>query len=279
MKSRKLLTVYLFLLFLAVATMGSLWWFNKTKQHTIIPRDYNEIREEGILRIITEYSPSGYYISGDTIEGFQYELSQAIAQISGMEVQTLLEMSLSESFKALDENKCDIIAQNIPITSEIREKYLFTDPIVMNKQVLIQRTVEANNGTEPIRNQLDLANKTIYVPHNSPALLRLQHLEHEIGDTIHIIEEVAYSSEQLAIMVAKGDIDFAVCDLQAARTFKKEFPEIDIDTDISFTQLQAWAVRINSPILADSLNNWLKRIREEGIYDKIYKRYYDNQRK
>jgi membrane-bound lytic murein transglycosylase MltF len=279
MKSRKLLTVYLFLLFLAVAVMCSLWWFNQKQTPTIAPRDYKEIRAEGILRIITEYSSSDYYISGDTIEGFQYELSRAIAQIAGLEIQTLLEMSLSESFKALDENKCDVIARNIPITSEIKEKYLFTDPIVMNKQVLIQRTNEANNGIEPLRNQLDLAKKTIYVPHDSPALLRLQHLEHEIGDTIYIIEEPDYSSEQLAILVAKGDIDFAVCDLQAARAFKRDFPEIDIDTDISFTQLQAWAVRTTSPALADSLNNWLRQIREEGIYDKIYKRYYDSQRK
>jgi membrane-bound lytic murein transglycosylase MltF len=279
MKSGKLLTVYLFLLFLAVATMCSLWWFNQKQKHIIAPRDYKEIRAEGILRIITEYNSSDYYISGDTIKGFQYELSRAIAQIAGLEIQTLLEMSLSESFKALDENKCDVIARNIPVTSEIKAEYLFTDPIVMNKQVLIQRTNEANNGIEPLRNQLDLAKKTIYIPLNSPALLRLQHLEHEIGDTIYIIEEPAYSSEQLAIMVAKGDIDFAVCDLQAARIFKRDFPEIDIDTDISFTQLQAWAVRADSPVLADSLNSWLRKIREEGIYDKIYKRYYDNQRK
>jgi membrane-bound lytic murein transglycosylase MltF len=279
MKSRKLLTVYLFLLFLAIAVMCSLWWLDQKQKQLIMPRDYNEVRAEGVLRIMTEYSSSGYYISGDTIEGFQYELSQAIAQIAGLEVQTLLEMSLSESFSALDENKCDVIARNIPVTSEIREKYLFTDPIVMNKQVLIQRTKEANNGTEPLRNQLDLAKKTVYIPHNSPALLRLQHLAHEIGDTIYMIEEPAYSSEQLAIMVAKGDIDFAVCDLQAARIFKRDFPEIDIDTDISFTQLQAWAVRTDSPVLADSLNSWLRKIREEGIYDKIYKRYYDSQRK
>ncbi|MDR0750371.1 MAG: transporter substrate-binding domain-containing protein [Tannerellaceae bacterium] len=279
MKSRKLLSVYLFLLFLAVAAMYSLRQINQKQKHPVTPRDYNEIRAGGILRIMTEYSSSDYYISGDTIEGFQYELSRAIAQIAGLEIQILLEMSLSESFKALDENKCDAIARNIPVTSEIKEKYLFTHPIVMNKQVLIQRTSEANNGIDPLRNQLDLAKKTIHIPHNSPALLRLQHLEHEIGDTIYIAEEPAYSSEQLAIMVAKGDIDFAVCDLQAARTLKKDFPQIDIDTDISFTQLQAWAVRKSSPALADSLNSWFGKIRKEGIYNKIYKRYYNGQRK
>ena len=55
-------------------------------------------------------------------------------------------------------------------------------------------------------------------------------------------------------MVAKGDIDYAVCDQQIARVSKGNLPEIDIDTDISFTQLQSWAVRKDSPILLDSLN-------------------------
>ena len=75
-------------------------------------------------------------------------------------------------------------------------------------------------------------------------------------------------------MVAKGDIDYAGGDQQIARVSKENLPEIDIDTDISFTQLQSWAVRKDSPILLDSLNSWLSQIKESGLYDQIYKRYY-----
>lgn len=277
MRSRKLLIVYILLLLIASATMMMLWRLKK-ENSVVSPRDYPEIKQEGILRLVTEYNQSGYYIAGDTIRGFQYELSQAIAKLSGLEVHTHLVMSLAESFKELSGNKCDIIARNIPITSEIKEKYLFTEPIVFNKQVLIQRTKEANNGLEPLRNQLDLGGKTLYIPKDSPALLRLQNLSHEIGDTIYVIEEQLYSGEQLAIMVAKGDIDYAVCDQQIARLSKQELPEIDIDTDISFTQLQSWAVRKDSPILLDSLNSWLDQIKKNGLYDQIYKRYYTNKK-
>lgn len=272
MKSRKLLVVYIVLLAGVLITMFRL--YSSREVASVAPRDYPEIKEEGILRMVTEYNQSGYYVAGDTIEGFQYELSQAIATLSGLEVQTTLEMSLAESFRLLSENHCDVIARNIPITSEIKENYLFTEPIVFNKQVLVQRTEEANNGIKPIRNQLDLAQKTLYIPKNSPALLRLQNLAHEIGDTIYVKEDELYSSEQLAIMVAKGDIDYAVCDQQIARISQGNLPEIDIDTDISFTQLQSWAVRKDSPILLDSLNSWLSQIKESGLYDQIYKRYY-----
>lgn len=274
MKHCRLLFVYVLLLVLALLTMAILWFSLNQK---VLPRDYTEIREEGILRMITEYSQSGYYIAGDTIEGFQYELSRAIALVSGLEVQTQLEMNLPESFRSLVQNKSDIIARNIPVTSDLNDTYLFTDPIVFNKQVLVQRTADANKGIQPIRNQINLANKTIYIPQNSPAILRLRHLADEIGDSIEIVEEALYSSEQLLIMVAKGDIDYAVCDQQVAQRLTNELPEIDTNTDISFTQLQAWAVRKDSPVLRDSLNSWIKQIKENGLYNKIYKRYYNQQ--
>ncbi|WP_080904898.1 transporter substrate-binding domain-containing protein [Parabacteroides sp. Marseille-P3160] len=238
------------------------------------PRDYNEIKKEGVLRIVTEYNQYDYYISGDTVDGFQYALSRAISDISALNIEIHLEMSLEKSFKGLAQKKYDLIARNIPITSELKEKYLFTTPIVYNKQVLVQRTEEANNGIKPIRNQLDLARKTLYIPKDSPALLRLQNLEHEIGDTIHVVEEPLYSSEQLMMMVARGDIDYAVCDQQLAVLSQKQLPEIDIQTDISFTQLQSWAVRNGSPALRDSLNHWLEQIRQSGLFEQIYKKYY-----
>jgi membrane-bound lytic murein transglycosylase MltF len=272
MKSPKRIFLYIFLLSAVILAMMAL---HKHIRQT--PRDYKEIKSEGILRIVTEYNQSGYYVSGDTIEGFQYELCRTISKISGLEIRIFPEMSLAESFKGLENNEYDIIARNIPVTSEMRENYLFTDPVVLNKQVLVQRKAEANNAILPIRNQLGLARKTLYIPEGSPALLRIGNLRHEIGDTIYVVAENRYSSEQLIIMVAKGDIDYAVCDLQIAAVSRNILPEIDIDTDISFTQLQSWAVRKESTALLDSLNYWFRIIRDNGAYDDIYKRYYKSE--
>ncbi|MDD4514257.1 transporter substrate-binding domain-containing protein [Massilibacteroides sp.] len=270
MKSKKLLIVYLVLLLIVILVMTSLWQF-LNKSNAL--RDYPQIAQEGVIRIVTEYNQAGYYISGDTIEGFQYDLSQAISNVSGLEVQISLSNRLSDSFKQLTEGKYDIIAQNIPVTADRKEEFLFTDPIVFNKQVLVQRA-NRNDSVSVIRNQLDLAKKQVYIPEESPALLRIHNLEDEIGDSIYVVEDKTYSEEQLIIMVAKGEIDYAVCDQQIAETYHKLYPEIDIDTDISFTQLQSWVVRKDAPILLDSLNSWLDKIRKNGIYDNIYKRYY-----
>lgn len=268
MKQRSIPSLFSILILICFLLVSFLFFLGKKK------RDFKEIRKEGILKIVTEYNQYDYYISGDTIEGFQYALGKAISNYSGLNVEIHLEMNLAKSFEGLTNGKYDVIARNIPITSELKQNFLFTDPIVYNKQVLVQRTAEANNNVKPIRNQLDLAKKKLYIPRESPVRLRLDHLAHEIGDTIYIIEDSLYSSEQLMIMVAKGDIDYAVCDRQSATILQKRLPEIDIQTDISFTQLQCWAVRKESPILLDSLNHWMKEIRENGLFDEIYNKYY-----
>ena len=117
MKSKRWIKLYTGLLVLVLVTMCMLWHLHTRALPTT--RDYPEIQKEGVLRLVTEYNQSGYYIAGDTIEGFQYELSQAISKISGLEIQTHLEMNLTESFEALEKGQYDVIARNIPITSDV----------------------------------------------------------------------------------------------------------------------------------------------------------------
>ena len=103
-------------------------------------------------------------------------------------------------------------------------------------------------------------------------------LAHEIGDTIYVNEENTYGDEQLIIMVAKSEIDFAVCDETIAREMRKHFPEIDFSTDISFTQFRSWALRLTSPLLLDSLNIWLKDIKKSPEFQKLKTKYYKKKR-
>lgn len=238
-------------------------------------RDYPEIRKEGILRIVTSYNSIDYYVSGDSVQGFQYELCKSFEKYSGLKVVFYLENNLSNIIKELNNKKYDIIANNIPIIAENRKNLAFTQPIMCEKQVLVQRKQEYNSGVPPIRNQIDLAGKTIYVPEDSPNLLRLRNLSEEIADTIYIIEEKQYNAEQLIYMVVNGDIDYAVTDRQIALTNIDKYPQLDIKTDITFTQIQAWAVRKDSPVLLDSLNNWLDKFKSTKEFQKIKNKYFN----
>ena len=75
-------------------------------------------------------------------------------------------------------------------------------------------------------------------------------------------------------MVSGGDIDYAVCDENIAKANIHLYPNLDIDTDISFTQFYAWGVAKHSPILLDSLNQWLDEYMKSEDYQKLYKKYF-----
>lgn len=238
------------------------------------PRDYAQMIESGELNVVTDYNSIGYFVSGDSIGGFQYEMMRKLEKDWGIKVNVFLENSLNDNLDGLLTHKYDIVTRNIPVNTALKDSFSFTDAITLNKLVLVQRIAELNDGKKPVRQHLELANETIYVAKNSPAILRLENLSHEIGDTIFIREDETYGEEQLVMMVAGGDIDFTVCDEMVAAQLAEKLPEIDTGTDISFTQLESWAVRKDSPVLLDSLNAWLGRFRQSREFEKAYRKYY-----
>ncbi len=238
------------------------------------PEDYVQIQKAGTLRIVTDYNSVGYYVSGDTIAGFNHDMIRLLENKIPLKIEIYLESSLDESIDGLESGKYNIMARNIPVTSELRSMLRFTEPVAQNRQVLVQRKAEYNDSIPPVRSHLALAKKTLYVPSNSPAILRIRNLSHEIGDTIYIKEDPTYGSEQLAMMVAAKEIDYAVCDEVVASRVAGSMPEIDYATLIGFTHLEAWAVSEKSPVLLDSLNVWIKQVKTTKEYERIYKKYY-----
>lgn len=247
---------------------------NQQKQ-PLPPRDYADIIREGVLRVATEYNSISFYVDGDTVAGFNYELIQAFGRDKGLRVDISPYMSFEDRLRGLSEDRYDVIAYGILATSKLKDSLLLTSPIVLNKQVLVQRKATGENDSLYIRSQLDLAQRTLHVIKGSPSILRIQNLGNEIGDTIYIKEIEKYGSEQLISLVAHGDIDYAVCDESIARAAADSLPQIDINTAISFTQFYSWAVSKQSPVLLDSLNAWLNRFQKKEEYQKIYKKYYD----
>ncbi len=231
-------------------------------------RDFPEIKKKGILRVVMLKSPFTYNKDNDTIRGFQYELVKHFADSMGLKLKVSGENSLNESIDGLEKGQYDIIARNILITSELRDKVDFTRPILQNRQVLVQRS-----DSNVIRNQLDLAGKTLHVTKNSPYMLRIKNLAEEIGDTIYMVEhDKLSSSSQLLYMVSNGDIDYAVYDERSAHLYK--ISNLDLETPVGFTQIGAWAFRKESPGLEKALDDFLESFLQTEAYQKIYDKYY-----
>lgn len=258
-----------------VAVTLSTFLFQK-KTEVTHPRDYEEISQSGILRAVTEYNSISYHAEGDTISGFYYELIHAFAHSKGLQSEVTPEMSFEKRLEGVLTGKYDILANGTMVTSESKDSLLFTQPILLNRQVLVQRKASGDKDSLYIHSQLDLARKTLHVVKGSPAILRIHNLGNEIGDTIYIKEIEKYGSEQLMALVAHGDIDYAVCDEGIAEASLPDFPQLDIKTAISFSQFYSWGVNKHSPALRDSLNAWLDHYKQTPEFKKLLKKYYNN---
>ena len=81
------------------------------------PRDYAEIAASGVLRVVTDYSPLTYYMSDDSITGFDYELLQMIGKRTNLKIEITPEVSLTKSLEGLDNRDYDVIARLLPVTT------------------------------------------------------------------------------------------------------------------------------------------------------------------
>lgn len=264
---------YLGLSAIGIIGLWMLFYPSHSKRPTGHPRDYAEIAQEGVIRVATEYNSISFYIDGDTVSGFHYELIEAFARSKGLKTNIIPVMSFNERLEGLNQGTYDIIANNLLATSVLKDSLLLTSPIILSKQVLVQRKATGDDSLY-IQSQLDLAGRTLHVVKGSPSILRIHNLGNEIGDTIYISEVDKYADEQLIALVAHGDIDYAVCDESIAKAAIDSLPQLDISTDISFTQFYSWAVSKQSPALLDSLNTWLGEFRKGAAYQQIYHKYY-----
>jgi len=217
--------------------------------------------------------------------GFNYELLKSFSDYIGIDLEIITENHLDKAFSMLNSGEADLLAIGLTINSARKKEILFTEPIEETRQVLVQRkprnwrSMTADNiDRKLIRNQLGLAEKTVYVQKGSSHADRLAALGREIGDSINIVE-VPYDEEELIQHVAKGEIDFTVCDENLALVNATYYPVIDVSTPVSFPQNLAWGVRMNnSDTLLMELNSWITKYKKTESFALLYAKYFKNSR-
>ena len=264
------LVLYAALLVMVVGLMFSLK--NCGKGQLLVAGNNREDRASGgdTIDVAIEYSPLSYYTYGDTTGGFYFELINLMSKTSGLKVKFHPIVSLNTALEGLDKGVYDLVAAQFPVTRENKETYLFTEAIYLDKQVLVQR----NTGGIAIRSQLDLAGDTVTIVKGSPMRDRIMSLSREIGDTIFVVSDPEYGPEQLFMMVASGDIKYAVINETIARKMAASHPNVDISQAISFSQFQSFFMKKDNTELKKQLDESIKAVKKLPQYNELIKKYF-----
>lgn len=226
------------------------------------------------LRVAIEYSPLACYTYCDTLGGFCYDAVRMMSGIAHRGVKFYPLVQLEDALAGLNDGLYDMLVAQFPVTKESRDQFLFTDELYLDRQVLVQRSDSL--GATAVKSQLDLAGKTLYVIKGSPMRDRIESLAREIGDSIYVAEDADYGPEQLFMRVAAGEINFAVINESIAREMASRYPGIDISTGISFSQFQSLIIKKDNQELCDSVNSWLRTLKQQPQFTTLLSRYHLN---
>ena len=251
-----------------------------------IAYDLAEIKKSGILRAITTFSPTGYFLYRGETMGFQYELLSLLAKSLEVDLEIVLARNIDSVIPMLNRGEGDIIALGYTITGDRKEDVSFTEPFVITHQTLVQRKPDnwkkmskANLEKSLVKDVVELLNDTVSVRQNSSYYMRLLQLCNELGDTIYTdVISGEITDEEIIKLVADGTIKYTVIDDNIASIHANYFDNIDIQTPISLSQKIAWAVRKTSPNLLDTINKGLAYIQSKPDYNLIYHKYFKNRK-
>ncbi|MGE4586972.1 MAG: transporter substrate-binding domain-containing protein [Mangrovibacterium sp.] len=243
------------------------------------------IMKSGVLRAVVDYNSTNYFIYRGVPMGFKYEILQHLASDMRLSLELSVNNDVQQTFDDLLALKYDLIARNLIVTKGKHTLVDYTEPLEQTRQVLVQRKPYNWRLMMPdvvedslIRNQIDLGGKQVYVPKGSAYYRRMLNLSEEIGEDIELMEDSLYGCEQLVSMVARGEIDYTVCDEHTARVNTIYYPDLDVETPVSFPQKVAWAVRHDAPEWLNYLNSWIINFRNSPDYRTLYRKYFESPR-
>jgi membrane-bound lytic murein transglycosylase F len=251
----------------------------------VTARDLDAILAEGKIRAVTNVNQTSYFIYKGEPMGFHFELLKKFADHLELELELVTSNDIDEALGFLQAGTVDLVAIGLSVSADRKEMMQFTDPLIQTSQVLVQRkpagwtrmTADAVSDNL-VRNQLDLAGKTVYVQKGSSYAQRLYNLERESGMDISVIE-VPYDAEELARQVARGEIEYTVCDDYMSNIIRSLYPDLDMSTPVSFPLNIAWSVnKEGTDALVAELNSWIMGFRTTREYARLERKYFSGSR-
>ena len=97
------------------------------------------VQEKGKLVAVTNCEIINYNTENATPSGFEYELLSDFCKDNDLELEMIVNENLDSCFMLLDSCKVDIVAVGIGANKDMKRRYLVTNPILMQRSVLVQR--------------------------------------------------------------------------------------------------------------------------------------------
>ncbi len=250
--------------------------------HPLVTRDLEEIRSGRVLRMISHYNSSGYFIHKGGQAGFDYELMAKFARDKGLNLEVVIPEPGEDLISLLNEGKGDVVADGIMLNETSDTWAASTRPTnFIHKIVVWNKSDNRPEGWD------GLSGLHVVLPRGDPFYKRFLHMKDKASVHFFAVQgPPGLKSEDLLARVSSGELDAVVVDDIIAEAAMAYLPGLELGPVLTDRLPTVWLVRHNSPELKASLNAFLKkhiRLRADGslrrsqVYGILYDRYFKNQ--
>jgi polar amino acid transport system substrate-binding protein len=226
------------------------------------------ILKNGQLRVGFEsgYMPFEMTDKKGNFVGFDMDMAKEMAKAMGVKFVPV-NTAWDGIIPALTTNKFDIIMSGMTITQERNLKINFADPyIIVGQTILLAKKHEGK-----IKSYKDL-NDPKYIVTSKLGTTGEQAVKRKIPKANYKSFE---TEPEAALEVVNGKADAFVYDLPYCVVFNAQQGKgklVFLDKPFTFEPL-AWAINKGDPDFLNWLNNFLRQVKNDGRYDRIYNKW------
>ena len=220
------------------------------------------IQSNGKLVIALEgaWQPWSFHDESDTLVGYDVEVSRAIAEKLGLELQ-IDDMDFDAALLSVQQGKADIVMAGVTVTDERKAVMDFSDSYATGIQSII--VPEGSDITSPD----DLAGKKIGTQRGTTGYL---YCSDDFGEDA----VVAYDNGLTAVQALNnGQVDAVVIDNEPAKAYVESNPGLKI-LDTSYAE-EDYAIGMNksNTALLEAVNAALEELKADGTLQAIVDKY------
>ncbi|MGO1078955.1 transglycosylase SLT domain-containing protein [Inquilinus sp. CA228] len=248
--------------------------------------DLDGMAQRRLIRVLTVFSKTNYFLDGAQQRGATYELVEAFDDFINRTMKAsrtqpirvvIVPVSRDQLLPALAAGRGDIAAANLTVSSDRQATVSFSDPLIeqVNEVIVTGPLSPAITGIE------DLAGMTIHVRRSSSYWQSLETLNTTFAArglapiTLSPADE-ALEDEDILEMVSAGILPLAVVDDHLARFWAGILKGLVIHEDVTVHRggAIAWAVRKDAPELLAAVNHFIPKAKYGSEFGNTLARRY-----
>jgi cystine transport system substrate-binding protein len=219
----------------------------------------------GVLRVATEgtYPPFSFHDpSSNELTGYDVEVARAVGTNLGKKVE-FSETQFDSIFAGLESKRYDVIANQVTITPEREEKYLFSEPYTVSKGVVITRADD-----DSVHSLADVKGKRSAQSTTSS----FYDVARQAGAQVEAVEGFT----QAITLLKQKRVDVTINDNLAFLEYEKTTGDKDVKiaAEIDPPSKQALVFRKDSTDQQTQANKALEALRADGTLARLSEKYF-----